>query len=61
MEGVILDQTVEVVAVGMAVEGEDEGMAAAEVMVEMMEVVTVGVTSCWLSIGIGAGSCSWLD
>ena len=31
---------------GMAVEEEDEGMAAEEVMVEMMEVVTVELSPC---------------
>ena len=37
---------VEVVVVGMAVEGEDEGMAGEEVIVEMMVVVAVELTSC---------------
>ena len=42
----MLGEAVEVVVVGIAVEGEDEGMAAEEGMVEMMEVVTVELTSC---------------
>ena len=37
---------VELAVVGMAVEGKDEGIAAEEVMAEMVEVVTVEVTSC---------------
>ena len=36
----------EVFVVGMAVEGEDERMGSEEVMVEMMEVVTVKLSPC---------------
>ena len=46
VEAVTLEKAAEVVVVRMAVEGEDEGIAAEEVMVEMMDVVTVEVTSC---------------
>ena len=44
-EGVLLGMTVEVVIVGIAVGGEDEGMAAEVVMVVMVEVVTAEMTS----------------
>ena len=46
VEGVILGIVVEVVVVGMAEEGKDERMAAEEVMVEMMDVVSVELSSC---------------
>ena len=38
----------------------DREMAVEEVMVEMMEVVTVELSPCWLPVEIGAGSSSWL-
>ena len=60
LEGAILGIAMEVVLVGNAVEGEDEGMAAEEVMVEMMEVVSMELFTCLLPMGIDAGSCSYL-
>ena len=42
------------------VEGEYDGMAAEVVMVDMVEVVTAEITSWWLPMGFGVGSCSWL-
>ena len=41
VEGVMLGMATEVVVVGMAVEREDERISVEEVMVKMMEVVTV--------------------
>ena len=41
VEGVMVGMAVEVVVVGVMVEGKDEGMVAEEVMVEVMEGVTV--------------------
>ena len=41
VEGVMVGMVFEVVVVGVVVEGENEGMAAEEVMVEVMEGVTV--------------------
>ena len=46
VEGVIKGMAVELVVVRMTVEGEDEKMAAEEVMVEMIEVVTVELSPC---------------
>ena len=41
-----MGMAVEVVVVEMAVEGEDDRMAAENVMVEMIEVVTVELSPC---------------
>ena len=58
----MVGMAVEVVVVGVMVEGKDEGMVAEEVMVEVMEGVTVELSPCWLPVGIaafiGEGSCS---
>ena len=46
MEGVIVGMYVEVVVVGNVVKGEDEGTAMEEVMMEVMEGVTMELSPC---------------
>ena len=45
-EGVLLGMAVEIVVAVIAVEGEDEGLAAEEVMVERVEVLAAEITTC---------------